>query len=194
MPGTTGRLQGAFDTVARYDKQLRRRGNEAKIADAKRTIERLPDKMRDQAATVRDLSQRLDKIDKQLTLAEQHAEHKPALEAHLQAVTGRLDDDRTIRVRQIHRHPPTRITDQLGPRPTSRTHADRWDTAAGRLDQHHTAYDVTTGISATRFAKLPGFEHSRALAKQDQHRLDQGIALERRQARQREGPVLRIGR
>jgi hypothetical protein len=194
LAASSGRLQDAFDTVARHDKTLRRRGNEAKIADAKRIIDRLPDKMRDQAASVRDLSARLDKIDKHLTRAEQQAEHKPALEAHLQTVTGRLNDDRTIRVRQIHRDPPSPITDQLGPRPTSRAHADRWDAAASRLDQHHTAYDVTTGISATKYAKLPGFKHSRALANQDQQRLNQGIALERQRARQREGPVLRIGR
>ena len=150
--------------------------------------------MREQAASVRDLSERLDKTDQHLSRVEQRAPGKPALEAHLRTVTSRLDDDRSIRLRQIHRNPSSRITDRLGPRPTSRNHADRWDVAAARLDQHHTAYDVTTGISATKYAKLPGFKHSRALAKQDQQRLDHGIALERQQARQREGPALRIGR
>ena len=188
------RLQCAFDTVARFDKPLRRRGNEAKIADAKQAIDRLPHKMRDHAASARDLSERLDKTDQHLSRVEKRGQRKPALEAQLHTVTSRLDDDRTIRARQIHRIPPRRITDQLGPRPTSRQHAERWDVAAARLDQHQSAYEVTTGITATKHAKLPGFQHSRALAKGDQHRLDQGIALERQQARQREGPVLRIGR
>ena len=194
LDASAGRLQEAFDTIARIDRPLRRRGNEATIAGAKRAIEHLPDKMREQAATTARLTHTLEAIDQHLSHAEQAAQHKPALEAQLQSVTRRLDDDHNVRVRQIHRNPPSRITDQLGPRPTSRQHADRWDIAAGRLDQHHTAYNVTTGISATKYAKLPGFKHSRTLTKHDQNRLDHGIALERQQARQRERPAPQRGR
>lgn len=191
LTSSKDRLQEAFDTVARYDRPLRRRGNETAIRDAKLTIQHLPDKMREQATRVRELASEVRDIDHRLSRSEQRAHHKPALEAELQAVTGGLREDRNVRLRQISRNPPGRVVKELGARPAERKAADRWDRAAARLDQHHAAFAVR---GAAKLAKLPAFTFSRALIADDKRRLDHAIALERRRSLQREGPALRRGR
>ena len=68
-----------------------------------------------------------------------------------------------------------------------------WDDAAGRIDQHQTAFGLTKGLGPTKGRKLPtGFLFSQALAHRDQRSIEQAITRELQQARRIEGPALRI--
>ena len=191
LDASVEQLQGAFDTIARYDKPLRRRGNEVKIANAKHTIETLPDQIRDHAAKLDDLTGELDGIDRRWHGAEQLKPRKPALESQLQTVTERLDDDRNIRTRQIRRNPPGRITNTLGVRPPGGGQAQAWDGAAGRLDQHQVAFGLTQGIGSAETRPSLGFAFSRALALQGRRNLEQTTTQHQRTVGI-EGPGLRI--
>ena len=194
LDNSTARLQSAFDTLAQHDRPFRRRGHEAEIANAKRTIETLPDQIREEAASVETLTAKLGDIDKRWTRAERMNERRPVLETQHGDVSARLDDDRRIRTRQIRRNPPDRITDTLGTRPPGGEPSRAWDRAAGRLDQHQTAFGLTEGIGPAEGRKLPiGFTFSRELTLRDQRGLEQAITHQRQQALQREGPALRIG-
>ena len=95
-------------------------GHEGDIASAKRTIETLPDQIRDQAANVETLTTKLGGLDKRWRRAERMNERRPALETQHGDINARLDDDRRIRTRQIRHNPPDRITNTLGNRPTRR--------------------------------------------------------------------------
>ena len=86
-----------------------------------------------------------------------------------------------------------KAVDTLGVRPKGGQPSRAWDNAAGRLDQHQTAFDLTKELGPTKGRKLPmGFFFSRALAAGDQRNIEQAINRERQQARQIEGPALRI--
>ena len=108
-------------------------------------------------------------------------------------MNARLDDDRRIRTRQIRRDPPSRITDTLGTRPPGGDPSRAWDRAAGRLDQHQTAYGLTDGLGPAKGMKLrSGFTFSRALTRQDQRSLEEALMHQRQQVPEREVPALGI--
>ena len=193
LDNSTARLQTAFDTLAQHDRPFRRRGHEGEIANAKRTIETLPDQIREQATNVEQLTAKLNDIDTRWRRAERRTVRRPVLETQLGDVSARLDDDRRIRTRQIRHNPPGRITNALGTRPPGGEPSRAWDRAAGRLDQHQTAFGLTKGLGPVKGRKLPtGFLFSRALAHRDQRGIEQAITRERQQARRIEGPALRI--
>ena len=190
---TTARLQAAHDTIAQHDRPFRRKGHETAIRDAHRDIEALPAGIRDQRASIEKLSGKLHDIDRRLHRAEQLDQRRPTLETRLTDIDARLGDDRRIRTRQIRRDPPSRIVDTIGPRPNGGQPSRAWDSAAGRIDQHQTAFGLTEGLGPTKGRKLPtGFLFSRALAAGDQRNIEQVITRERQQARRIEGPALRI--
>lgn len=188
------RLQGAFDTLAEYDRPLRRRGHEHAIADANRTIEDLPGPISERVTRIRVIEGRIDDLGKRLARARELDQGRPALQAELADIDSRLDDDRDIRTRQIRRTTPERITAALGVRPAGGETAKAWDIAAGRLDQHQSAYGITKGLGRKGVKPPAGYDHSRSLADTDTRNFEQAITLERQRARRREGPALRIGR
>ncbi len=190
---TTARLLAARDTIAQHDRPFRRKGHENAIRDAHRDIEALPADIRDQRKRIEKLSGTLHDIDRRLHKAEQLDQRRPTLETPLTDVDARLGDDRRIRTRQIRRDPPGRIVDTIGPRPNGGQPSRAWDNAAGRLDQHQTAFGLTNGLGPVRGRKLPtGFLFSRALAHRDQRSIEQAITREQQQARRIEAPALRI--
>ena len=92
-----------------------------------------------------------------------------------------------------NRDPPSRVVDAIGARPNGGQPSRAWDNAAGRLDQHQTAFGLTKGLGPTKGRKLPiGFLFSRSLVEGDQRGIEHAITRERQQARQIEGPALRI--
>ncbi len=193
LDASTARLQAAHDTIAQHDRPFRRKGHENAIRNAHQAVETLPDQIRAQRADIGKLTDKIHDIDQRLHKAEQLDQHRPTLETQLADIDGRLGDDRRIRTRQIRRDPPDRVIDTLGVRPKGGQPSRAWDNAAGRLDQHQTAFDLTKGLGPTKGRKLPmGFLFSRALAAGDQRNIEQAISRERQQARQIEGPALRI--
>ena len=195
MAGDRKRLQRAFDTLEARDKPLRRRGHETAIANAKQTVEDLPEPIRRHAAVIKTFDGRIAGLQHRLDEARVRDQRRTAMTTELADVSERLGDDRTIRSRQIRRDTPERITDTLGTRPQGGDHARTWDIAAGQLDQHQTAYRISTGLGPSPRTGLPsGFGHSRTGAESAERTYQQGIALERRPTIQREGPSMGIGR
>ncbi|MCP3856217.1 MAG: relaxase domain-containing protein [Actinomycetia bacterium] len=159
------RLQNAQDYLDRHDRPLRRRGHETGIANAHHDLEVLPGQIRDRQADIISLENRLQGLDRKLNRAENLNTQRPALETRLTDITTRLDGDTNIRSRQTRHHTPDRITNTLGNRPAGGTTAQAWDQAAGKLDQHQTAYGLTSGLGPQQGDKLPdGFLQSRGLA------------------------------
>lgn len=193
LESTTARLQAAHDTIARHDRPFRRKGHENAIRNAHHDIENLPVDISTQRTHIGKLSDKHHDIDRRLHKAEQLDQRRPTLETQLTDIDARLSEDRRIRTRQIRRDPPSRIVDTLGPRPNGGQPSRAWDNAAGRIDQHQAAFGLTKGLGPTKGRKLPrGFLFSRALAAGDQRSIEQAITRERQQARQIEGPALRI--
>ena len=193
LESTTARLQAAHGTIAQHDRPFRRRGHENAICNAHHDIETLPEDISTQSAQIGKLSDKLHDIDRRLHKAEQLDQRRPTLETQLTDIDAPLGDDRSIRTRQIRRDPPSRIVDTIGQRPSGGQASRAWDNAVGRLDQHQTAFGLTKGLGPTKGRKLPmGFLFSRALAHRDHRSIEQAITRERQQARQVEGPALRI--
>ncbi|MCP3913848.1 MAG: relaxase domain-containing protein [Actinomycetia bacterium] len=185
------RLHQAQDYIDRHDRPPRRRGHETGITNAKHTLEVLPDQIRDRQADIISLENRLQGLDRKLTRAENLNTQRPTLETRLTDITNRLDDDTHIRSRQTRHHTPGRITETLGPRPAGGKTAQAWDTAAGRLNQHQTAYRLTTGLGPDQSPNVPdGFHHSRGLAAT----AIQHLTRQRQRALERESPHMGISR
>ncbi|MFN3217907.1 MAG: MobF family relaxase [Acidimicrobiales bacterium] len=189
------RLQRAFDTLEARDRPLRRRGHETAIANAKRAVADLPEAMRRHAAAIKTFDGHIARLERRLDQARVRDQRRPAMTTELTDVSDRLGDDRTIRSRQLRGDTPDRITDTLGNRPRSADHARTWDTAASHLDQHQTAFRLSTGLGPAPRMGLPvGYAHSRTITETAERAYQQGIALERRQSIQRQGPSMGIGR
>lgn len=193
LESSTARLEAAHDTIAQHDRPFRRKGHENAIRNAHHDIETLPGDISTQRTHIGKLSDKLHDIDRRLHKAEQLDLRRPTLETQLADIDARLGDDRQVRTRQIRRDPPSRVVDTIGARPKGGQPSRAWDNAAGRLDQHQTAFGLTKGLGPTKGRKLPmGFLFSRALAVGDQRSIEQATTRERQQARQIEGPALRI--
>jgi len=187
-------LGRAAATLDEHDRPFRRRGNETAIARAKQAVELLPARIDAQADRLRSSEGRVDELEQRLANARQFDIGRPALQTQLNDIDGRLNDDRGIRSRQIRRELRGRIVDALGARPAGGEPALRWDHAAGQLDQHQTAFDLTDGLGPTRGRRLPvGFLHSRSLVERAQDQARQSIGREKRQTLERSGIGMDIG-
>ncbi len=66
---------------------------------------------------------------------------RPNLARERHGIRRELDRDLTARVPGLIADPPEYLADRIGSRPDGAA-AGLWDTAAARIDQHRTAYDI----------------------------------------------------
>ncbi len=159
------KLAAAGATVAALDRPLLRRRHRDEIIYAKRDIQALPIDIAHHNHAIDRHTDALASLEPQLADAEHRDERRPRLQNRLSDIDNRLSDDRRIRARHLRRKPPQRITDTIGTRPTKGDRIEAWDTAAGYLDQHQTAHNLTTGLGPTRGPGITrAFHHSRGLA------------------------------
>ena len=186
-------LDTAGQVLARHDRPLRRRGHEAKIATAHRTVDRTPAIIDELQVNINSNRTEIAMASRELNSARNQERHRPALETELGDVTARLDDDRNIRSRTIRRRPTERITETLGPRPIGGDSARAWDRAAGQLDQHHAAYGNDRPAAGRMLS--PGRAASIERTNSAQRTLHQSVQRQNQEMTQRlSGPALRIGR
>jgi hypothetical protein len=145
LAGEKDRLQGAFDALARHDRPLHRRGHEADIGNAKRTIAQLPGQMRTTVAELERANAKLARLEQRHATAHELAADQPARTTQLAQVTERLDADLAIRLRQVRHETPHHVAGTIGYRPTGRDGGRAWDRAAAQIDQHHAAYGTIPG-------------------------------------------------
>ncbi len=192
---TTGELQDAFDTLAQYDRPLRRRGHQVDIQRAHQTVEHLPPKITVLAAGADRTTARVQDMARRLTRAEALDKTRPAIDTELADIGDRLNDDRKLRSRTIRRDGHGLVIGTLGDRPTDGKPARAWDIAAGQLDQHQTTYGLSKGVGPEQARNPPaGYEHSRGLALGAIARIAQTLTQQQEQARTIEGPYIGIGR
>ncbi|MDG2025938.1 MAG: MobF family relaxase [Acidimicrobiales bacterium] len=188
-------LQSAHDTIAQHDRPFRRKGHENQISDAHRTIDTVPDNIHRHETNIDQLADKIHDIDRRLHQAEQLDQQRPTLDTQLADIDARLGDDRRIRTRQIRRDPPDHITNTLGLRPAGGDASLAWDHAAGQLDQHQTAHNLTNGLGPANEPTLSnGFRLSRTLTQHATTDLDHAITRQQQQTHQIEGPGLGISR
>jgi conjugative relaxase-like TrwC/TraI family protein len=80
---------------------------------------------------------------------------RTVLESERRSVRRPLDHDRQARAAHIAANPPTHITACLGERPDDGSATALWDEAAGRIEQHRTAFQVTD--TRVPLGRRPGF-------------------------------------
>jgi len=195
MREQTQELQAAFDTLAQYDRPLRRRGHQVDIQQAHQTVAHLPPKITVLAAGADRTTARVRDLDRRLSQAETLDKTRPAIETELADIEDRLNDDRKLRSRTIRREGHGSSISTLGDRPGDGKPARAWDVAAGQLDQHQATYGLSKGVGTEQVPNPPaGYEHSRGLALGAIARIGQLVERERHQAREIEGPYIGIGR
>ena len=136
----------AQDVLANYDRPLHRRKHVTKIAQARFDIDQLPEAINiannEFDMAVSSLEQLSEAETQATTTVRQHLTHKSKIDT----INEQLNHDLRIRTRITRLEPPDTIINTIGMRPAPGPAARQWDTAAGRLAQHQTAYNITNGI------------------------------------------------
>ena len=173
-------LAEATEVLDTYDRPLKRRRHETEISNARLKIERLPDRIDQLDKTIHDETGRLDGLRHDLADARHLAARRPEMASRLHDVDSQLADDRRIRMRQLRRNPPERVTNAIGQRPPTKGDRIRaWDTAVGYLDQHQSAHGLTASLGPTRGPSVTrAFLHSRALAASTANKLAQNNGID----------------
>jgi len=143
---TTVAYHAAEDVLANYDRPLHRRKHATEIADARLDAQRLPAAVKTADNEVHVAVGKLERLRRQEARAKATLHRRPDLEAKIDQIDARLDHDLRIRTRIARLEPPQAIVDTIGGRPAPGPSARQWDAAAGRLAQHHAAFDIIDGL------------------------------------------------
>jgi len=136
----------AENVLANYDRPLHRRKHATEIADARLDIQRLTAAVKIADSELHVAVGKLERLRQREAQATATCRCAPDFEAKIDEIDARLDHDLRIRTRIARLEPPAAIISTIGDRPAPGPAARQWDTAAGRLAQHQTTYDITDGV------------------------------------------------
>jgi hypothetical protein len=147
-----------------------------------------------QTKELAEIDGRLPGLRSSLHQAEETLRDRPALGRERHAIGRELQRDLGARKSLLGADPPERLVDWLGP-PPERGSAERWDDAAAWIDQHRTAFEITSERSilgsTARSWEPSAFAASQRQAAAATERLDRSIG--RAHVLERPGPELSIG-
>ncbi len=106
----------------------------------------MPGVIADGRTAVAKTATRLRQLDVDLHDGMEVLHRRPTLEARVAELDDRLDADVRRRTRIARLEQPAAIVDVLGARPSPGATARQWDQAAGRLLQHHAAFNLAHGL------------------------------------------------
>jgi hypothetical protein len=194
MVTAEGRRDQALQIVNDYDHPIQRRFRRSELEPAQVILRQTERAIEAQAKELAEIDGRLPGLRSSLHQAEETLRDRPALDRERHAVGRELQRDLGARKSLLAADPPERFVDWLGPRP-ERGSAERWDDAAARVDQHRTAFEITSERSilgsTARSWEPSAFATSQREAVAATERLDRSIG--RARVLERPGPELSIG-
>ena len=136
----------AEDVVARWNRPLHRRRHEIEIADAKRDLQQLPNRIAGSEGKCDAADRTIENLMARHSSAIELLDDRPAVESQIAEIDDQLDDDLRVRTRVARVEQPEQVFAVLGQRPLPGADAPGWDEAAGLVLQHQAAFDIADGI------------------------------------------------
>jgi conjugative relaxase-like TrwC/TraI family protein len=137
------RRDQALQIVNDYDRPIQRRLHRSELEQAQIIFHQSERDINAQTRELADIDGRLPGLRSSLRQAEETLRDRPALDRERHGIGRELERDLAARKSLLGADPPERFVEWLGPRP-ERGSAERWDDAAARVDQHRTAFEVTS--------------------------------------------------
>jgi conjugative relaxase-like TrwC/TraI family protein len=135
------RLDGASQIVDDFDRPLLRRRHRVELDVARRQLGWLPQSVHRARAELTRLDSDQRAVVRQMRRAEALDKCRPQLMAERTTIRAQLDRDARARVPGAADRLPPHVLDRLGPPPPGAP-AQLWHDAAGRLAQHHAAFEL----------------------------------------------------
>ena len=137
------RLQGV---IADLDRRLRRHRHHDEIDSARRRLADIPYRIDRTDADLVAANDTLDRLNTGATETRAVLAQRGDIDDQLADIDDQLAADLRIRTRVTRREQPEAVVALLGSRPEPGHEAHGWDMAAGRLAQHHAAFDLEAGL------------------------------------------------
>jgi conjugative relaxase-like TrwC/TraI family protein len=173
------RLEAAERTVAELDRPLVRRRHRVELDNARRQLDWVPRTIEAEQSKLNKLHRQEGQAAEGLRKAAEFDARRPELMAERSGIRRELDEDARARTEHLGGEGlPPRWLERLGPKPASPAAAELWLDAAGRVDQHHAAYDLPEESLLGRQPGLIGddvYASSHRGASQAVGRLDRGL-------------------
>jgi conjugative relaxase-like TrwC/TraI family protein len=194
MVAAEGRRDQALQIVNDYDHPIQRRLHRAELAQAQSTLRQSERTIEAQTRELAEIDGRLPELRSSVHQAEETLRDRPALDRERHGIGRELQRDLAARKSLLGADPPEWYVGWLGPRP-ERGSAERWDDAAARIDQHRSAFEITSERSIlgsiARSWEPSAFAASQREAAAATERLDRSIG--RAHVLERSGLELGIG-
>ena len=134
----------AEEVLEAFDRPLLRRLHRSDIWQAQGNLNQAVGCIRDSTAEMAELNGHRPELEAAVAQAQATIRERPNLDRERHGIRYELERDLAARVPGLVADPPDYLVDRLGPRPEYGAAANLWDEAAARIDQHCTAFDVTT--------------------------------------------------
>ncbi|MGI8807699.1 MAG: hypothetical protein ACR2KK_07640 [Acidimicrobiales bacterium] len=179
MVAAEARRDQALQIIDDYDHPIQRRFHRSELEQAQVILRQTERAIQGQTKELAEIDERLRGLRSSLRQAQETLRDRPALDRERHEIGRELQRDLTARKSLLGANPPERFVGWLGPRP-ERGSAQRWDDAAARIDQHRTAFEITSDRSVlgstVRSWEPSAFAASQREAIAATERLDRGIA------------------
>jgi hypothetical protein len=136
-------LQAARATLAVHDRPLHRRRHHDEVEAARRQVRVTPAAIEQDQTRLAEVTGAEDHVAQQLAATRADLARAPAIRAERSELQRRIARDADARAALLSTAPSGRIAERLGPRPDTAAAARLWSDAAGRLAQHHAAFDLS---------------------------------------------------
>ncbi len=136
------RLIDAREKLAELDRPLLRRRHRTELDRARADVTMLPGSIEEAQAKVAELERQVPHAARRLGEAEAAVKGLPELRAERALIGHSLEEDARLRGHEATRKLPAMVMERLGPSPVRGPERDLWQDTAGRLAQHHAAFEL----------------------------------------------------
>jgi hypothetical protein len=136
------RLEQSARTLEQFDRPLQRRRHRVEVNAAHGHLQHLPASIERHRLEVAELEASAVVDRQRLMAATDSVGHRGYERMERLSIARRLELDVKARAALLREDSPAYLAERLGHRPVGGAIADLWDEAAGRIDQHRTAFDI----------------------------------------------------